>query len=48
MNYENELPALKPGDLCQLLGDFKVRHYSCDEHADGTVTDVRTGEVVPR
>lgn len=34
------------GDLCQILEGYMVRHYSCDQHADGTVTDVHTGEVV--
>lgn len=38
-----------PGDSCRLLGDYKVKHVEgCDEHPAGTVTDVRTGEVVER
>ncbi|WP_187265012.1 hypothetical protein [Homoserinibacter sp. GY 40078] len=35
------------GGHCRLLGDFKVQHFDCDEHPDGTITDVRdhVGEV---
>ena len=36
----------QPGDRCRLLGNFRVQHFECDEHPDGTITDVRTGEVV--
>jgi hypothetical protein len=25
-----------------------VTHYRCDQYADGTVTDARTGEIVKR
>lgn len=37
----------KSGDLCRFVGEpTMVEHYRCDEHADGTVTDPRTGEIV--
>lgn len=46
---EPSWPDMQSGDLCQFgPGDFQVTHYRCDEHRDGTVTDVRTGEVVER
>ena len=40
------MSTYRPGDLCVLLGGPLVQHYECDEHPDGTITDVRTGEVV--
>lgn len=36
----------KPGDHCQILSGLRVKHIDCDEHPDGTITDVRTGEVL--
>lgn len=39
-----------PGDKCQLIGDYKVRHIEpcADGHKTGVVTDVRTGKIVER
>lgn len=40
------------GDLCSFgrkpTPAHFVTHYRCDDYADGTVTDARTGEVVVR
>lgn len=40
------------GDLCslgrELLPAHMVTHYRCDDYADGTVTDARTGKIVKR
>lgn len=41
-----------PGDHCRLLrgpdGEQWVAHWDCDEHPNGTVTNNRTGKVVPK
>lgn len=42
----SEYTPPKPGDLCQILSNGRVRHFRCDQHPDGTVTDVRTGKVI--
>ena len=41
---------MKPGDWCRILENGEVEHVEpCrDGHPTGTVTDVRTGEVVRR
>lgn len=39
------------GDHCAITGSEGARtvtHYDCDMFANGTVTDVRTGQVVQR
>lgn len=46
MDLETREP--QPGDLCRLLGNYEVEHVDCDEHPDGTVTNVVTGKIVRR
>ena len=36
----------RSGDYCYLSSDFTVTHFRCDDYADGTVTDARTGKIV--
>lgn len=40
------------GDYCSFgkkpVPAHMITHYRCDDHADGTVTDARTGEIVTR
>lgn len=42
---DEPLRTAKPGDRCRILDD-RIEHWDCDEHANGTVTDARTGKVV--
>lgn len=37
---------MKPGDLCWFVGTTAVEHVHCNQHRDGTVTDIRTGRVL--
>ena len=48
--HEGGRRGAMPGDRCQLIGDYKVRHVEpcSDGHATGVVTDVRTGKIVER
>lgn len=46
---ENDAPVpyvYQKGDRCRIIGNFQVKHFDCDEWADGTITDVRTGRKV--
>lgn len=44
--------AAQSGDLCSWgrapVTAYMVTHYRCDDYADGTITDARTGEIVKR
>ncbi len=46
MSTNHQRPSPPAGSLCQLLGDYLVRHVApCDEYPHGTVVNCVTGEV---
>lgn len=41
----NAAREIKPGDLCSIQDDGTIKHWGCEQFADGTVT--RNGKRVP-